>query len=329
MAAEDDSQAKPAVPPNFWGDMPEDEYYASQGVKNSKEYFKTPHGTLFTQSWIPCIDGPIKGIVCMTHGYGSDTGWMFQKISISFAQWGYAVFGADLLGHGRSDGLRCYMGDMEKIAAASLYFFKAMRDSEAYKGLPAFLFGESMGGAATLLMYFQDPNGWDGLMFSAPLFVMPEAMKPSWWRLTAYGLLFGLADTWAVMPDNKMVKKAIKDPEKLKIIASNPRIYTGKPRVGTMRELARVCAFFQENFEKVTIPFFTAHGTSDEVTAPESSKILYERSQSKDKTLKLYDDMYHSLIQGEPDENSNLVLADMREWLDTRAEKQFQIKSSS
>jgi len=319
---------KPGAPPNFWGDMPEEEYYASERVKNHQERFKTPHGTLFTQSWIP-IEGPVKGIVCMTHGYGSDTGWMFQKISIAYAQWGYAVFGTDLLGHGRSDGLRCYMGDMEKVAAASLYFFKAMRDSEAYKDLPAFLFGESMGGAATLLMYFQDPDGWDGLIFSAPLFVMPEPMKPSWWRLTAYGFLFGLADTWAVMPDNKMVKKAIKDPEKLKIIASNPRRYTGPPRVGTMRELCRVCAFFQENFEKVTIPFLTCHGTSDEVTAPESSTELYERAKSEDKTLKLYDDMYHSLVQGEPDENANRVLDDMREWLDARSEKLFRRRTSS
>ncbi|KAH9298776.1 hypothetical protein KI387_030458 [Taxus chinensis] len=206
---------------------------------------------------------------------------------------------------------------------------KSVRDNEPYRGLPRYLFGESMGCAVTLLMYFQDPDGWDGLIFSAPLFIMPEPMKPSWWRLTAYGLLFGLADTWAVMPDNKMVKKAIKDPEKLKMIASNPMRYTGKPRVGTMRELCRVCAFFQESFEKVSAPFLTCHGTSDEVTAPESSTALYERAKSSDKTLKLYDDMYHSLIQGEPDDNAQIVLKDMREWLDARAEKLLASRAAS
>lgn len=69
---------------------------------------------------------------------------------------------------------------MEKIAATSLYFFRHVRKSDPYKDLPAFLFGESMGGAATMLMYFQsEPNLWTGLIFSAPLFVMPENMKPS------------------------------------------------------------------------------------------------------------------------------------------------------
>ena len=173
-----------------------------------------------------------------------------------------------------------------------------------------------------MLMYFQsEPNTWTGLIFSAPLFVMPENMKPSKVRLFLYGLLFGLADTWATMPDNKMVGKAIKDPEKLKIIASNPRRYTGPPRVGTMRELARVCQYIQDNFSKVTAPFLTVHGTSDGVTCPSSSQLLYEKASSEDKTLKLYDGMYHSLIQGEPDECANLVLKDMREWIDERVQK--------
>ncbi|XP_057968983.1 caffeoylshikimate esterase [Malania oleifera] len=312
-----------APPPNFWGHAPEEEYYTSQGVRNTKSYFQTPTGAgkLFTQSFLP-LDLPVKATVFMSHGYGSDTGWLFQKICINFATWGYAVFAADLLGHGRSDGIRCYLGDMEGVAAASLSFFKSVRTSESYRHLPAFLFGESMGGAATMLMYFQsEPETWTGLIFSAPLFVMPENMKPSKARLFLYGLLFGMADTWAAMPDNKMVGKAIKDPEKLKIIASNPRRYTGPPRVGTMRELARVCEYIQNNFSRVTAPFFTLHGTADGVTCPTSTSLLYEKASSVDKSMKLYDGMYHSLVQGEPDENANVVLKDMREWIDERVER--------
>ncbi|XP_057748505.1 caffeoylshikimate esterase [Arachis stenosperma] len=319
MAAE-----KAEVPPNFWGHMPEEEYYTSQGVRNTKSFFDTPHGKIFTQSFLPLDLQPneVKATVFMTHGYGSDTGWLFQKICINFATWGYAVFAADLLGHGRSDGLRCYLGDMDKVASASLSFFLHVRRSEPYKDLPAFLFGESMGGLATLLMYFKsEPDTWTGLMFSAPLFVIPEDMKPSRLHLFAYGLLFGWADTWAAMPDNKMVGKAIRDPEKLKIIASNPRRYTGPPRVGTMRELLRVTQYVQDNFYKVTAPFLTVHGTSDGVTCPSSSKLLYEKASSEDKSLKLYEGMYHSLIQGEPDESANLVLSDMREWIDERVHR--------
>lgn len=172
----------PAPPPNFWGDMPEEEYYTSQCVKNTKSYFKTSHGNIFTQSFLPLdndVDLPVKGTLFMTHGYGSDTGWLFQKACITFANWGYAVFAADLLGHGRSDGIRGYIGDMDKAAAASLSFFLSVRRSEQYRHLPAFLFGESMGGAISMLMYFQsEPDTWTGLIFSAPLFACTENTKP-------------------------------------------------------------------------------------------------------------------------------------------------------
>ena len=99
---------------NFWGEMPEEEFYASQEVRNRKEYFKTPHGTVFGQEFVPA-EGKPKGIVCMTHGYGSDTSWMFQIFAIEAAKWGYAAYAADMLGHGRSDGIRCYTPDVEKV----------------------------------------------------------------------------------------------------------------------------------------------------------------------------------------------------------------------
>ncbi|KAE8689012.1 hypothetical protein F3Y22_tig00110945pilonHSYRG00193 [Hibiscus syriacus] len=88
-----------------------------------------------------------------------------------------------------------------------------------------------------------------------------------------------------------------------------------------MRELARVCQYIQDNFSKVKAPFFTVHGTTDGVTCPSSSQLLYEKASSVDKSLKLYDGMYHSLIQGEPDENADLVVKDMREWIDERVER--------
>lgn len=89
------------------------------------------------------------------------------------------MFAADLLGHGRSDGIRGYIGDMDKAAAASLSYFAGVRRSEEYRELPAFLFGESMGGAVSMLMYFQsEADTWTGLIFSAPLFVCTELTKP-------------------------------------------------------------------------------------------------------------------------------------------------------
>ncbi|KAI3525103.1 hypothetical protein L1887_03775 [Cichorium endivia] len=313
----------PPPPPFFWGETPEEEYYKSQGVSNSKSYFDTPNGKIFTQSWLP-LDQPVKAAVFMTHGYTSDTSWVFQNICIAYAKWGYAVFAADLLGHGLSDGLHGYIGDMDKAAATSLSYFVSVRGSEHYRNLPAFLLGESMGGLITMLMYFQsDPDTWSGLIFLSPLFVLPEGMTPSKLHLTMYGLLFGLADTWAAMPTSQLAVKAVKDIEKLKILVANPKRYAGKPRVGTMREVVRVTNYVQNNFEKVAVPFFTAHGTADGLACQSGSEMLYEKAVTakEDKTLKLYEGMYHSMINGEPDEAAAIVLADMKDWIDAMAQK--------
>ncbi|KAK9078283.1 hypothetical protein SSX86_002340 [Deinandra increscens subsp. villosa] len=320
------SPPPPPPPPFFWGDTPEDEYYKSQNVRNSKSFFQTPNGQIFTQSWLPLSETqPVNGAVFMTHGYTNDSSWVFQHICIQYAKWGYAVFAADLLGHGRSDGIHGYIGDMDKAAATSLSYFLSVRRSEEYRSLPAFLFGESMGGLVTLLMYFQsDPDTWTGLIFSAPLFVIPEPMVPSKLHLTMYGLLFGLADTWAVMPPPRMPPpKPRTDTNKPNLKAMNPKRYAGKPRVGTMREVARATDYVQKNFEKVTVPFLIAHGTADPMACRSGSEMLYEKAGTakEDKELKLYEGMGHSLISGEPDEASDIVLADMKAWIDEKARK--------
>jgi caffeoylshikimate esterase len=77
----------------------------------------------------------------------------------------------------------------------------------------------------------------------------------------------------------------------------------------------------QESFGEVTVPFLALHGTDDGVAAPEGSKMLYDRAPSEDKSLILYEGMYHSLIQGEPNESRDRVLADMRAWIDERVRR--------
>lgn len=106
---------------NYWGNTPEEEFYASNGVRNSKAFVKTREGTLFTQEFLPAAEGvKPRGIVCLVHGYTSDTGWMFQSICLEMVKWGYAAFAADMLGHGRSDGLHGYVPSVDKVHCTAL-----------------------------------------------------------------------------------------------------------------------------------------------------------------------------------------------------------------
>ena len=72
---------------------------------------------------------------------------------------------------------------------------------------------------------------------------------------------------------------------------------------------------------QVSLPLLILHGEADTVTDPSVSKALYEKANCSDKTLKLYKDAYHSLLEGEPDEIITQVFGDIISWLDEHSSK--------
>ncbi|CAI0411503.1 unnamed protein product [Linum tenue] len=67
------------------------------------------------------------------------------------------------------------------------------------------------------------------------------------------------------------------------------------------------------------MPFILLHGEDDRVTDKSVSKQLFDVSSTKDKTIKLYDGMWHGLLYGETPENIELVFNDITSWLDERS----------
>ena len=68
----------------------------------------------------------------------------------------------------------------------------------------------------------------------------------------------------------------------------------------------------QRELPKIRLPMLIMHGAADRLSDPKGSKILYERTSSIDKTLKLYDGFYHEIFN-EPE--CERVFADMEAWL--------------
>ena len=64
------------------------------------------------------------------------------------------------------------------------------------------------------------------------------------------------------------------------------------------------------------------HGDADLVTDPSVSKDLYEKAKTLDKTLRLYKDAYHAILEGEPNEAIFQVLDDITAWLDQHSAKE-------
>ncbi|KAJ3705069.1 hypothetical protein LUZ61_008774 [Rhynchospora tenuis] len=313
---------------NFWGNSPETEeaYYALHGVSGTSGHFTAPSGrSLFTRSWVP-LESPPRGIICMIHGYGNDTGWTMQFTSVFLASHGFACFAADLPGHGRSPGLRAFVPDLNLVLADLRDFFQSVRSRPENQGLKSFLFGESMGGALCLLMHLSMPaDAWAGAVLVAPMCRISDKIKPPWPVQMALRFVALFAPTLAVVPTADLVEKSVKVPEKRVLAMCNPMRYNGKPRLGTVLELLRITDELGSRLHEVSIPFLVLHGSADEVTDPAVSKALYDEARSKDKTIKIYDGMLHSLLFGEPDENVAIVRQDMLTWLNERCPDQHEI----
>ena len=68
--------------------------------------------------------------------------------------------------------------------------------------------------------------------------------------------------------------------------------------------------------EELSVPLLAMHGSADEITSPDGSRDLVRRAQSADKTLKIYDGLYHDLWH-EPEKRQ--VMSDAAAWMDARA----------
>ncbi|XP_020252070.1 caffeoylshikimate esterase-like [Asparagus officinalis] len=288
-------------------------------IKYEEEYILNSRGLkLFTCQWIPTNQDP-KALIFLCHGYAMESSISMKGTGIRLAEAGFAVYGIDYEGHGKSSGLQGYISSFDDLVSDCSEHFTNICESKENKRKKRFILGESMGGAVVLKLHSKKPHYWDGAVLVAPMCKIAEEMKPHPVVINVLTKLCRIIPTWKIIPTQDIIDKAIKNPEKRKEVRNNPYCYKGKPRLKTGHELLMVSLDIEKNLNQVSLPFMIVHGGDDTVTDPSVSQSLYETASSKDKTFKLYPKMWHALTSGESQENINLVFSDIITWLDERS----------
>jgi alpha-beta hydrolase superfamily lysophospholipase len=291
---------------------------ADKDVHYEEEYIERRGKKLFTCQWLP-VHKEIKALIFLCHGYAMECSVFMRATGIRFAQAGYAVYGIDQEGHGKSDGRRCYIESFQALVDDSIAFFKSVREREENRNKARFLYGESMGGALALHIHKKEPGEWSGAVLQAPMCKISEKVKPPPLVTTILTKLSGLIPTWKIVPSANIIDNAFKDPIKREEIRANPLIYQSLPRVKTALEMLKASEELEQHLAEVALPFLVLHGEDDRVTDPEISKELYEVSKSCDKEIKLYPGMWHGLTAGESDDDIERVYSDIIHWLNKRS----------
>ncbi|GAV77060.1 Hydrolase_4 domain-containing protein, partial [Cephalotus follicularis] len=286
----------------------------------SQEYILNSRGLkLFTCSWIPTNQEP-KALIFICHGYAMECSITMNSISTRFAKAGFAVYGIDYQGHGKSAGLQGYIDQFDNLVDDCTNHFTTICKREENKGRMRYLLGESMGGALALLLHRKKPNYWGGAVLVAPMCRIADEMRPPKLLITLLSKLCKLIPTWKSIPLQDVINLAFKEPEIKQEIRANPYCYKGPPRLKTAYELFRISQDVEQRLNEVSVPFIILHGGEDKVTDQRASKQLYNVALSKDKTLKLYPGMWHGLLYGETPKNIDTVFTDMIHWLNERAD---------
>jgi alpha-beta hydrolase superfamily lysophospholipase len=120
-------------------------------------------GRLNVHRWLG--DDP-RYVVLIAHGYGEHAG-RYAHVAERLVGAGAAVYAADHLGHGRSEGDRALVEDAEELVDDLRSLAHYARGK--HHGLPRVLLGHSMGGLLATRFAQRYPDELDVLVLSAPV----------------------------------------------------------------------------------------------------------------------------------------------------------------
>jgi len=274
-------------------------------MKHQEGYLKSNREThIYYQYWLP--DDEPKAILLIAHGLAEHSG-RYMNLVNHFIPKGYAVYGIDHFGHGKSEGKRVYVERFEDFTKTLKIYFDSIR--KWHPETPIFLIGHSMGGliGAAYLLAHQDELS--GAVLSGPGVKLPDHIS----QLTILaGKIFSvLMPKAGVAPLN--YDGISRDQAVVDAYINDPLVYTGKITARLATELIKTIHHVTEYAEKIKLPIMIAQGSDDRIVDPSGAQDLYDRVGSEDKTIQYYDGLYHEIFN-EPEHAQ--VLNDVQQWIE-------------
>lgn len=261
---------------------------------------------IFAQGWEPTVLQP-KGVVCLVHGLGEHSS-RYAHVGDAFGKEGLVLFGADLRGHGRSQGLRGHMDSIEDFMRDIDTLFEQARTR--YPNLPLILYGHSLGGILVLhYSLLRKPKIKGVIATSSGLHTALEEQKV---KIAMAKILGSLApktqiasglDAKSISRDAKVVETYLHDP-----------LVHDKVSFGFGRVMLGVTSWTLEHAGEFPLPLLLLHGKADAIAYP-SSSIEFAAPLKEKCTLMLWEDGYHEL-HNEPEKAE--VFKTMTLWMDAR-----------
>lgn len=261
---------------------------------------------IYYQCWLP-EDKP-RAVLLIVHGLAEHSG-RYMNVVNHFVPLGYAVYGIDYLGHGKSDGTRVYVkGFNDYIDTLSLYVDMVRKWQP---GKPSFLLGHSMGALVSAIFLLDHQDELAGAILSGPSVKVPSNTSPI--TISMIKLLSTLLPRVGLL--QLEAEGVSRDPAVVQAYVGDPLVHTRKTTARLTHEILKAMQRVTAEASKITLPVLIVQGSADRLVDPDSARMLYGVVSSADKTIKIYDGLYHEVFN-EPEHDQ--VLGDVEAWLEAR-----------
>lgn len=242
-----------------------------------------------------------KAVVVVVHGLAEHLG-RYGYLKDRLNAFGYGVYRYDNRGHGRSGGERGYLSSFtDYIADADVIVTMARKENP---GVPVFMLGHSMGGFIAAAYGVKHPEKLQGIILSgaatASIIEVVNALGPDTDPLTRLpNSLSALICT-----DEKVVEDYDTDPLVLKEITAK-----------LMLEFGAGIRWLEGNLKSFHYPCLILHGGDDRIVPQRCSQLFYEKISSSDKELKIYEGLFHEILN---ESKRDQVIEDIHNWMELR-----------
>jgi len=232
---------------------------------------------------------------------------------------GYAVFGFDNQGHGKSEGQRGHIRSWQDYRDNVQAFLQLIRAQEP--AAPLFVMGHSLGGLIVLdyALHSAQADSFkalqvQGIVISAPP-MKPVGGKAHSARAILAKLLSGLLprftlkmclDEGGLSRDREIEAQAQKDP----LVHPYVTLRWGAETISTIEWVKR-------HIGELKLPIMLTHGGADPLIDPAGSTALFEDIAAPEKTLRIYPGSYH---EPHNDLDVGIVTADIITWIEQTLE---------
>jgi acylglycerol lipase len=274
-------------------------------MKHQEGFFKAVRGAnIYFQSWLP--ESEPRAVLLIVHGLAEHSG-RYTNVVDHFVPLGYAVYGVDHFGHGKSDGKRVYVERFDDYTNTLKIYFDMIHGWQPDK--PIFLVGHSMGGLISAVYLLDHQAELAGAVLSGPAVKIPNHVTPA--MLFVNKMLSALIPKFGLLALE--ADGVSRDPSVVQAYVSDPLVHRGKATARLAAEMVKAMQTISGQAARITLPIMIVQGSADRLVDPAGARMLYGAVSSADKEIRIYNGFYHEVFN-EPEHDK--VLHDVKIWLE-------------